>query len=51
LGQWKIYINISMQILLGITYEKDLSFEINILCFTVGLGLTKTAKGFGFWIK
>ena len=51
MGQYKIYLNISMQLLLGFSYSKGCSFEINILCFVIGIGLTESAEGFGFWLK
>lgn len=50
MGQDKVYINISRQFLFGISYDKGLAFELNIACVTIGLGLTKSAKGFGVWV-
>ena len=51
MGQYKVYVNVSTQILFGLTYDKGFSFELNILCFVVGFGLTESAKGFGFWAR
>ena len=49
--QYKFYVNFAKQIMLGISYDKGLSFEIHIICFVVGFGLTDSAKGFGFWFR
>ena len=51
MGQYKVYVNLSMQILFGVTWDKGFSFEINILCFVIGFGLHESAKGFGFWVR
>jgi hypothetical protein len=49
MGQYKVYINFSTQLMIGFCYDKGFSFEVNILCFIIGFGLTSSAKGFGFW--
>ena len=51
MGQYKVYINLSYQLLIGGAWDKGFSFEINILCFTIGFGLTEFAKGFGIWVR
>ncbi len=51
MGQYKVYVNVSMQILFGVTYDKGVSIELNILCFVIGFGLTESARGVGFWVR
>jgi hypothetical protein len=51
MGQYKFYINYGTQFLFGFIYDKDSVFELQIACFTLGLGLTESAKGLGLCRK
>ena len=51
MGQYKFYVNLSTQILFGVTWDKGFDVEIHILCFVFGFSLHEDAKGFGFWIR
>jgi len=49
MGQYKLYITVSMALMFGVNYKKGDYFEIFVGPFTMGIGLTESAKGFGFW--
>lgn len=50
MGQYKVFINYSFtKFLIGFDYQKNFSFCLHLLWFKFGIGLTKGAKGFGFW--
>jgi len=50
MGQYKVDINISLQLLFGIKWDRGYYFSIEILCFSIYLGLLKEAHGINFRI-
>lgn len=50
MGQYKYYIKYSFtRLMFGLEYDKRISFELHLLFFTFGIGLTHNASGFGIW--
>ncbi len=50
MGQYKFWITFKFQIGIKVEWMKREAILIDILCFHFGIGLTRDAHGFGFWL-